>query len=93
MPFEKGHKLSKGRPTKAQEAKAYEIMVNGLKVFYNVETEEEAKIQFLKETLMSSQRGQLFIAEHIFGKPKETIDQNVTLHDFKVSDLIKFKGD
>jgi hypothetical protein len=93
MPFEKGHKHSKGRPTKAQEAKANQIMLNALKELYSLETDDEAKKEFIKETLMTSQRGQIFIAEHIFGKPKETIDQNVTLHDFKVSDLIKFKGD
>lgn len=92
MPFEKGHKHGKGRPSKAEELKANVIILNALKKIYEVETDEEAKVNLIN-TLMTNQRGQLFIAEHLFGKPKETIDQTLTLNDFKVTDLIKFKSE
>jgi len=36
---------------------------------------------------MQSQRGQLFIAEHIFGKPKETIETTHNLNDFNIKDI------
>lgn len=92
MPFEKGHKHGKGRPSKAEEQKANVIILNALKKIYEVDTDDEAKFK-LVDTLMANQRGQLFIAEHLFGKPKETIDQTLTLNDFKVTDLIKFKSE
>jgi hypothetical protein len=89
MPFEKGNKLAKGRPPKADEEKVNTIFINALKQLYGKELESEAKVEFAKE-LLSSQRGQIFIAEHLFGKPKETIDQNVTIDNFSLKDVISF---
>ncbi len=40
----------------------------------NVNTDDEARIELAKE-LFSFERGCMFIAEHIFGKPKEIIEQ------------------
>ena len=56
---------------------------------YNKDTEEETKIAFVKNTLMDSQRGQLFIAEHIFGKPKEIIETTHNLNDFNIKDIFQ----
>lgn len=89
MPFEKGNTLGKGRPPKADEDKVNTIFVTALKQLYGKELEIEAKIEFAKG-LLETQRGQLFIAEHIFGKPKETIDQNVTIDNFSLKDVISF---
>jgi hypothetical protein len=89
MAFEKGNKLGKGRPPKADEEKANEIMLKALKELYNKDTDEEAKIHFVKDTLLESQRGQLFIAEHIFGKPKETSEVTHNVNDFNIKDLFK----
>lgn len=80
-----------GRKSKADEAKVNLIFVNALKKLYGVTEPDEAKEKFINETLMESQRGQIFIAEHIFGKPKETIDNNVTINDFKIADVLNFK--
>jgi hypothetical protein len=85
-----GHKTA-GRKPKVEEEKANKIMLNALKEIYNSETDEETKIAFVKNTLMESQRGQLFIAEHIFGKPKETIEQTHTINNFEIKDIVKFK--
>jgi hypothetical protein len=90
MAFEKGNKLGKGRPPKADEEKVNNIMLTALKELYNVETDEEAKITFIKDTLLDSQRGQLFIAEHIFGKPKETIETTHNINNFDIKELFKF---
>lgn len=79
-----------GRKPKADEAKVNTIFMNALKSLYNKDTDDEAKEEFVKETLMSSQRGQIFIAEHIFGKPKETIDNKITLSNFNIKDVLKF---
>jgi hypothetical protein len=89
MGFEKGNKLGKGRPPKVEEEKVNNIFLKALGQLYNKETEEETKIEFVKTTLMESQRGQLFIAEHIFGKPKEIIEATHNVNDFNIKDIFK----
>jgi len=74
----KGTKGNKGgRPSKAQEQKANYIFTTALKRIYNEEEDDEAKIKFVQE-LSESQRGQIFIAEHLFGKAPQTLDVNTT---------------
>lgn len=86
----KGGKIEgSGRKPKAYEEKVNTLFQNALKTFYNVDDDVEAK-QKLVHTLMESQRGQLFISEHLFGKPKETIDQNVNLNNFDIKELFRF---
>lgn len=89
MAFEKGNKLGKGRPRKVDEEKVNNIFIRALKELYNKETEDETKIAFVKNTLMESQRGQLFVAEHIFGKPKEVIEATHNVNDFNIKDIFK----
>ena len=86
-----GRTVGAGRKSKADEEKVNNIFINALKSLYDVEEDNEAKERFVKETLLSSQRGQIFIAEHLFGKPKETVDQNVNINSFELKDVIKFK--
>jgi hypothetical protein len=89
MGFEKGNKLGKGRPPKVEEQKVNTLFVNALKQLYNTETDDEAKITFVKNTLMDSQRGQIFIAEHIFGKPKDIVETTHNINDFNIKDIFK----
>jgi hypothetical protein len=89
MGFEKGNKLGKGRPSKVDEQKVNTIFVNALKELYNSDTDDEAKITFVKNTLMDSQRGQIFIAEHIFGKPKDIVETTHNINDFNIKDIFK----
>ena len=91
MGFEKGNKLGKGRPTKVDEQKANTIFLNALKDLYNTEIDDDAKKTFVKKVLMESPRGQLFIAEHLFGKPKETVEQTLNINEFNIKDIVKFK--
>lgn len=93
MAFEKGNKLGKGRPPKADEEKVNNLFVNALKELYDKETEDEAKIHFIKNTLLESQRGQLFVAEHVFGKPKETIETTHNVNNFDIKELFKVDKD
>jgi hypothetical protein len=85
-----GARPNAGRKSVAEEQKVNEIFLSALKGLKNVSTDEEAKVEFAKD-LLSNQRGQIFIAEHLFGKPKETIDQNVSINSFELKDIIKFK--
>ena len=85
-----GARPGAGRKSVFEEKKVNEVFLNALRSINNVETDEEAKTEFAKD-LLTFERGKMFIAEHIFGKPKETIDQNVSINDFSLKDIIKFK--
>jgi hypothetical protein len=70
-----GARPGAGRKPVAEEQKVNSLFISALKEMYNTDTDDEAKILFVKKTLMESQRGQLFIAEHIFGKAPQEIKQ------------------
>lgn len=63
-----------GRPPKADEEKVNYLFCAAIKRIHKKDEDDEAKIEFIKE-LNKTARGQIFIAEHIFGKPKQIIDQ------------------
>lgn len=89
-----GARENAGRKSKADEEKLNTLFVTALKRLYSKEDEDEAKIEFIQK-LSKSQRGELFIAEHVFGKPKEKIDlssgdkpiQNFSLNDLSDEEL------
>ena len=83
-----GHKTNGGRPTKAEELKANAIFINALKVLYKQDLDDDNKIAFVVD-LLDSQRGQIFVAEHIFGKPKETVETTLNVNDFNIKDYFK----
>ena len=87
-----GHK-SAGRKPKVEEEKVNSLFVRALSEVYNTETDDETKVAFIKNSLMDSQRGQLFIAEHIFGKPKETIETTHNVNNFDIKDIFKIDKD
>jgi hypothetical protein len=78
-----------GRKPVADEKKVNNIFLQALKELYNKDTDDDAKIVFVKDTLLSSQRGQLFVAEHIFGKPKDIIEATHNVNDFNIKDIFK----
>ncbi len=80
-----GKREGSGRKPKADEEKVNNIFLKALSELYNTETDDETKTTFVKSTLMESQRGQLFIAEHIFGKAPQEIKQ--TNFNFEEKDL------
>lgn len=85
-----GARANAGRKSVAEEQRVNEIFLSALKRLKNVDTDDEAKIEFAKD-LLETQRGQIFVAEHLFGKPKETIDNNVNINNFDLKEVIKFK--
>jgi hypothetical protein len=75
-----------GRKSKVDEEKVNTLFANALKTFYKVDTDVEAK-EKLVHTLLESQRGQIFISEHLFGKPKETVETTHNINDFNIKDV------
>jgi len=89
-----GKREGAGRKSKADEEKVNIIFINALKSLYEVESNDEAKEKFVKETLMDSQRGQIFIAEHIFGKAPQEVKQtnyNIDAKDLDEKEIKKIK--
>ena len=86
-----GAREGAGRKPKVDEEKVNNLFISALKELYKKESDDEAKIHFIKDVLLESQRGQLFVAEHIFGKPKETIETTHNVSNFDIKDIVKFK--
>ena len=87
-----GKREGAGRPTKADELKANAIFINALKVLYKQDLDDDNKVAFVVD-LLDSQRGQIFVAEHIFGKPKETVETTLNVNDFNIKDYFKIGND
>ena len=79
-----GARKGAGAKRKADIEKANEVFLSMIKSVHSVDTDEEAK-QELAKTLYSFERGKMFIDEHIFGKPKETIE-NINIDAGKLTD-------
>jgi len=86
-----GKREGAGRKPIAEELKARDTFLKAIKEYYKKESCEEAQIQFIKDILMESQRGQIFIAEHIFGKPEEKVNNTHSFNEFSIKDIITFK--
>lgn len=78
-----GKREGAGRKTKADEEKANALFNKALSVIYKKKGDEANQIAFIK-TLLESQRGQIFVAEHLFGKPKEFKEVEITDHTIKI---------
>jgi hypothetical protein len=89
--FNGGNKTA-GRKTKAEELKANAIFLSALSLIYSKDTDDDNKISFVVD-LLESQRGQIFVAEHIFGKPKETVETTLNVNDFNIKDYFKVGND
>jgi hypothetical protein len=87
-----GVRAGAGRPTKVDELKANAIFINALKVLYKQDLDDDNKVAFVVD-LLDSQRGQIFVAEHIFGKPKETVETTLNVNDFNIKDYFKIGND
>jgi hypothetical protein len=68
-----GARPGAGAKRKAEVEKTDAIFLAMVKDVKNVNTDDEAK-QALAKELFTFERGQMFIAEHVFGKPKEKVD-------------------
>lgn len=89
-----GARKGAGRKPVAEEQKVNSLFVQALKEMYDTETDDDAKKLFVKNTLMESQRGQLFIAEHVFGKAPQEIKQtnfNIEAKELTEEEIKKIK--
>ncbi|CAB4153677.1 hypothetical protein UFOVP638_17 [uncultured Caudovirales phage] len=89
-----GARPNAGRKPVAEEQKVNSLFVTALKELYDKETDDDAKTHFIKSVLLESQRGQLFIAEHIFGKAPQEIKQtnfNIEAKDLDEEEIKKIK--
>lgn len=84
-----GARPGAGRPTKVDEEKTNSIFLAMIKEVRKVDNDDEARKELAKELFMF-ERGCMFIAEHIFGKPKEKIDlttDDLPIQNFNLSNL------
>ena len=85
-----GARKGAGRKHVAEERKANEIFLSAMKNVYNKDNDDDAKIGFAQE-LLESQRGQIFIAEHIFGKAKDIVETTHRIKEgFSLKDMVSF---
>ena len=87
-----GARSGSGRKSVSEEAKVSTLFVQALKVLYKQDTDDANKVNFIVD-LLDSQRGQIFVAEHIFGKPKETVETTLNVNDFNIKDYFKVGND
>lgn len=87
-----GKREGAGRPTKVDEVKVNTIFLTALKELHNKDKDDEAKVCFVKD-LYETPRGQIFIAEHLFGKPKDIVESTHNINNFDIKELFKFDKD
>jgi len=84
-----GARENAGSKPVADEKKVTELITKALKGYHSVDTDDDAKEKFILD-LYSTPRGQIFLAEHLFGKPKETVHNQHELIDFDIKNYLKF---
>jgi len=83
-----GGNKNAGRKPKVEEEKVNTLFNKALKVLYKQDTDESNKVAFIVD-LLDSQRGQIFVAEHLFGKAKDTVETTLNVNDFNIKDYFK----
>lgn len=85
-----GARPGSGRKPKDDENRIRDLMkpysLDAIQCLANIITDETAKTS---DRISASK----LVIEYTYGKPKENIEQTLTLNDFKVTDLIKFKSE
>lgn len=87
-----GKREGAGRKPVADEKKVTALISEAIKEYHNVDNDDDAKKHFIK-TLYKHTRGQIFLAEHWFGKPKETIETTHNVNNFDIKELFKVDKD
>lgn len=68
-----GARPGAGRKPVVDELKQSELFIEAVKKITGKDDERAAKIDLLVD-LWETQRGKIFISEHVFGKPKEIVE-------------------
>ncbi len=85
-----GARANAGAPRKAEVEQSNVIFLNAIKEAKNVDNDLDARKEFAKE-LLTFERGKMFIAEHLFGKPDQNINQKLDINTFNINDVFKIK--
>jgi hypothetical protein len=83
-----GFRQGAGRKTIAEQEQRNNLMIGALHRIFGGDEDEDTKVNFLVE-LLQSPRGQMFVAEHLFGKPKELNETILSVNDFNIKDVFK----
>jgi len=78
-----------GRKPVADEQKTNNIFLAAIKQIKSVNTDDEARIELAKD-LLTFERGKIFISEHLFGKAKERVEQDVNVTGMSLKEIISF---
>lgn len=83
-----GAREGAGAPKKAEVEQTNFILLKAIKEVTGIDNDFDARTAFAKE-LLTFERGRMFIAEHLFGKPVQVIDQNtnVKINEFDITKL------
>jgi len=71
-----GARKGAGRPKKVDEEQKNFIFSEGIKKFTGKECDTEAKIELVSQ-LLETPRGQIWVAESVFGKPEQSMDLKI----------------
>ena len=82
-----GSREGAGRPKKEVSEHATEIMRTAIRMLYRKDTDVEAQVAFIKD-FAQTPRGMQFVAEHLFGKAPQVIEQEGSM--FIQTPLIEF---
>ena len=81
-----GARPNSGRKPKDEENRIRDLMMpyslDAIKCLANIIVDEKAKAN---DKISASK----IIIEYCYGKPKETIDNNVTLNEFNIKDIVR----
>lgn len=84
-----GARANAGAPRKAEVEQSNVIFLTAIKEAKNVDNDLDARKEFAKE-LLTFERGKMFIAEHLFGKPKDVVETTLSVNNFNIKDIINF---
>jgi len=84
-----GARPNSGNKTKQDFEKTNNILLSAIKIIKDVTTDEEARIELAKD-LLTFERGKIFVAEHVFGKPEQRVEQDINIKGVDLKDIISF---
>jgi hypothetical protein len=84
-----GARPNAGNKTKQDFEKTNNILLSAIKIIKDVTTDEEARIELAKD-LLTFERGKIFVAEHLFGKPEQRVEQDINIKGVDLKDIISF---
>lgn len=84
-----GKRAGAGNKSKIDAEKMNTLIFTAIRQIKSVDTDDDATIELVKD-LLTFERGKIFIAEHIIGKPKETIDNKHTFNAFDIKEIVNF---